>query len=198
MMETQRFVTPELEDRPLYFIQDVIERKFEGDPLSWKEAEPEVILDKLKSEGHDITNRLNAKVRILKYIREFGVQELLEDPIRTVYATEVLNNVDSVFIDPEFVPHVTALELAYFIQQMRKLGGLNNPENAPHELKKVCAYVLHNEGFYEPPFPFSFLKKQDLFPHHTVEEIPKTDMKIQSAKQNAIDTYLKLMAGLDK
>ena len=197
-MDTQRFVKPELEDRPLYFLQDYIERKFEGDPLSWKEAEPEVILDKLKSEGNDPTHRLNAKVRILKYIKEFGISELLEDPIRTVYSVEILNNIDSVFVDPEFVPHITALELSYFVQQVKKLGGLSNPENAPYEFKKVCSYVLHNEGFYEPPFPFSFLKKQDLYPHHKEEELPVTDKEVQSNKQNAIDTYLRLMASLDK
>ena len=197
-MDTQRYVKPELEDRPLYFIQGYIDRKFEGDPLSWKEADPVVILDKLKAEGNDITNRLSAKVHILKFIQEHGVQDLLEDPIRTIYSVEVLNNIDSVFVDPEFIPHITALEMAYFIQQMKALGALSNPENAPYEFKKVCAFILNNEGFYEPPFPFSFLTKQDIYMFHKGEELPETDKEVQANKQKAIDTYLRLMASLDK
>lgn len=197
-MDNDRFTNPELEDRPLVFLQSVIEKKFEGDPLSWKAAEPEVILEKLKDTGNTLTPRLMAKVKILKYIQEHSVHDLLEDPMRVVYSAEVLNNEDSVFYDVDFIPHLTSMEMAYFVQQMRSFGGLSTPENAPQEFKKVCAFVLSEDGFYDAPAPFSFLSKQDLFPVYMHDEIPETDKKLQSDKQQGIDKYLQLMAKLNQ
>lgn len=192
-MTPDRFVHPHLEDRPLYFLKEVVEKAFEGDPASHKEVEPEVILQKLKDGGEDITFRLMAKVKILRYIQDEGVSDFLEDPIRIVYAAEVLNNEDSVFYDPDFIPHVGSLEMAYFLRELEKLGELPKPENTPHELKMVCAYSLREDGFAEPPAPFAFLQKSDLYAYAVKDDLPVTDRELQSEKQKGIDTYLKLM-----
>lgn len=197
-MENDRLTNPELEDRPLHFLETFISKKFEGDPLSWKEASPEVILSKLKEVGETITERLIAKVRILKFIQENSVHDLLEDPLRSVYSVDILNNHDQVFQDTDHMPYVGALELAYFIQQMRQMGALTKPENAPYEFKKVCSFVLAEEGYQEPPFPFVFLSKEDLYPRYMKDEIPETDKELQANKQKAIDQYLKLMSRLDQ
>lgn len=195
-MDNERFEHPQLEDRPLVYIEKVIEKAFEGDPASWKDMEPEVILEKLKEKGHEVTLRLMAKVKLIKYFQDNEINDLLEDPLRVLYAAEVINNEDSVFADPDYIPSLTSLELAYFVTQIESLGGLSRPENAPYEFKKVCSYVLSEEGFHEPPFPFTFLSKEDLYPVYMRDELPETDKKIQSSRQQGIDKYLQLMGRL--
>lgn len=141
--------------------------------------------------GEDITTRLVAKIKILRYILDFGVEGLLDDPIRTVYAVEILNNEDSISDNPEFVPYVGSLELAYFLEQMKELG-LKDGE-VPYEFTKVCSYVLSNEGYYEPVFPFTFLKKKDLYPTYMQRQIPETDSEIHQNKAKGVKMYLELM-----
>lgn len=197
-MTPDRFVSPHLEDRPLFFLKEAIEHAFEGDPASCKEVEPEVILDKLQSQGHDCTQRLTAKVKMLRFLQDHGVDSLLEDPIRVVYSAEVLNNEDSVFYDPDFIPHITSLEMAWFVRELELLGSLPKPENTPHEFKTVCAYCLRQDGFYEPPAPFAFLRKGDLFNYSEQKSLPETNKEQQLSQQKGIDTYLQLMEKLTK
>lgn len=192
-MNPDRFLHPQLEDRPLFFLKNEIEKAFEGDPASHKEVEPEVILDKLKSKGHEITFRLMAKVKLLRYLQEHGSLDLLEDPLRIVYSAEVLNNEDSVFYDPDFIPHITSMEMAWFIRELDLLGELPKPENTPHEFKMVCAYSLREDGFHEPPAPFAFLQKSDLYDYSEKNDMVPTDKTIQSQQQKGVDTYLQLM-----
>lgn len=192
-MTPDRFVHPHLEDRPLFFLKEVVEKAFEGDPASAKEVEPEVVLEKLKEKGNEVTWRLAAKVKMLRFLQEHGSSALLEDPIRVVYAAEVLNNEDSVFYDPDFIPHVTSLEMAWFIRELELLGQLPKPENTPHEFKTVCAYALRQDGFYEPPAPFAFLKKSDLYNYSERNSMPSTEKEQQLSQQKGIDTYLQLM-----
>lgn len=191
-MDAARIQNPEVEDYSLPRLERFLDKMFKDEEEAWQNLEPEVVLDFLKGHGHEVSHRLAAKIKILKFIKEDGVMELLEDPLRVLYATEVLNNEDSVFFDPSFIPHITSLELAYFIDQLNYYKPAS--EEYPYEFKKVAAYILAEDGFYEPVAPFTFLKKEDLFEGH--EEIPETDKELQAGKAKGIATYLKLLRAL--
>lgn len=191
-MDAARIQNPEVEDYSLPRLERFLDKLFKGEEEAWQSVETETILDFLKTHNHPISLRLAAKIKILKFIKEDGVSELLEDPLRVLYATEVLNNEDSVFYDPDFIPHITSLELAYFVDQMNYFKPAS--EEYPYEFKKVAAYILAEDGFYEPVPPFSFVKKEDIFNGH--EELPAIDKELQSNKEKGIATYLKLLRDL--
>lgn len=191
-MDAARIQNPEVEDYSLPRLERFLDKLFKGEEEAWQALEPEVVLDFLKQHGTTITNRLAAKLKILKFIKEDGAMELLEDPLRVIYTTEVLNNEDSLFSDPSFIPHITSLELAYFVDQMNYFKGPG--EEYPYEFKKVASYILAEDGFYEPVDPFAFLKKEDLFEGH--DDMPETDKEIQAAKAKGIAMYLKLLRDL--
>lgn len=171
----------------------------------WTTLEPETLVSLVATP--DLTtvqlHRLYAKISLL--LRAFGgevlrtgltpLHELLEDPIVCPYLTELVNNDDGIFSDPEYMPHVSSMEIAWLVYELSYLLNLK-PEDwidCPREFKAFCGYFLGEDGFSSPPRPFTFLTKEDLLRSRYEGSAAEPDAEVEANRQKALDYYVQIM-----
>lgn len=122
------------------------------------------------------------KIHLLQILNK-RPELFFEDPMFMLYATEVINNNPADF---EFVPALTSLELAFAIQEIRKIL-VQNDEFVVYgpTIINTIAYLLRQEGYSEPIEPFDFVPKELLEAGQTSEDTEN--------KRKAIKKYLKEM-----
>lgn len=148
----------------------------------WRDLEIETISLTL---GILLDTLTRDKISVLQIIE--GQPEIFfEDAAFTLYATDVINNIEADF---EFVPTPTSLELAYAITEVRKVL-MENGVYIPVEessLVTVAAYMLRQEGYSVPVAPFDFIPPAMLEAGQTSEDTEN--------KKKAIKRYIKAMSG---
>lgn len=183
------------------------QRAYEPTLLPWQELEPEVVAELLLVGSRELTadqiQRLAIKVSILAKLTTStdspDFYELFYDVQVIPKLVEVLNNIDTHLDDVEDVPAISSMELAWFLDEIVRT--MRVPPNELNlfnkEFRKVCAYVLHQEGCPIPPMPFSrFVSQEDIHRYWYEGETPHITSEhdeIIVNKQKAIDTYVTLM-----
>lgn len=171
----------------------------------WHSLENETIISLLPSSNLSTVqlHRLYAKIAVLKRAfsseglktEESPLHELLEDPIACPYLVELVNNNDGIFSDPEFLPHVTTMEIAWLVYELSHLLGINEADwmSCPRGFKQFCGYYLSEEGLTKPVAPFTFLRPEDLQRFRYEQSAAVEDANIHNDRQRAVDIYLQLM-----
>ena len=212
-MKTSELNNPTIADlsierllRSIVEIHDT-QRAYEPTLLPWQELEPEVVAELLLVGSRELTadqiQRLAIKVSILAKLTTStdspDFYELFYDVQVITKLVEVLNNIDTHLDDAEDVPAISSMELAWFLDEIVRT--MKVPPNELNlfnkEFRKVCAYVLHQEGCPIPPMPFSrFVSQEDIHRYWYEGETPHITSEhdeIIVNKQKAIDTYVTLM-----
>ena len=212
-MKTSELNNPTVADLSIErLLQSIVEihdtqRAYEPTLLPWQEMEPEVITELLLVGSQELTadqiQRLAIKVSILAKLTTStdspDFYELFYDVQVIPKLVEVLNNIDTHLDDAEDVPAISSMELAWFLDEIVRT--MKVPPNELNlfnkEFRKVCAYVLHQEGCPIPPMPFSrFVSQEDIHRYWYEGETPHITSEhdeIIVNKQKAIDTYVTLM-----
>jgi hypothetical protein len=212
-MKTSELNNPTIADLSIErLLQSIVEihdtqRAYEPTLLPWQEMEPEVITELLLVGSRELTadqiQRLAIKVSILAKLTTStdspDFYELFYDVQVIPKLVEVLNNIDTHLDDAEDVPAISSMELAWFLDEIVRT--MKVPPNELNlfnkEFRKVCAYVLHQEGCPIPPMPFSrFVSQEDIHRYWYEGETPHITSEhdeIIVNKQKAIDTYVTLM-----
>lgn len=212
-MKTSELNNPTIADLSIErLLQSIVEihdtqRAYEPTLLPWQEMEPEVITELLLVGSRELTadqiQRLAIKVSILAKLTTStdspDFYELFYDVQVIPKLVEVLNNIDTHLDDAEDVPAISSMELAWFLDEIVRT--MKVPPNELNlfnkEFRKVCAYVLHQEGCPLPPMPFSrFVLQEDIHRYWYEGETPHITSEhdeIIVNKQKAIDTYVTLM-----
>ena len=103
-----------------------------------------------------------------------------------LYATEVISNKVADF---EKLPVPTSLELAYSIEESKSLRiPFNNLKDKDDDIVDVISYILREEGYSVPVYPFDFIPKDRL-------EEGQTQIDTE-AKKKAIELYIESMNAL--
>lgn len=128
----------------------------------WHDMEPEtisldlgVILDPVSLQG----------VQVLRTIHQYP-ELFLEDPMYFLNFCETANNH---ILDESHMPSVTSLELAWALVELKRLlpEGSESVDSS-EMIRKVCKYILREEGYSEPVPPFTgFLKSDDFYDGQT-------------------------------
>ena len=212
-MKTSELNNPTIADlsierlrRSIVEIHDT-QRAYEPTLLPWQELEPEVVAELPLVGSRELTadqiQRLAIKVSILAKLTTStdspDFYELFYDVQVITKLVEVLNNIDTHLDDAEDVPAISSMELAWFLDEIVRT--MKVPPNELNlfnkEFRKVCAYVLHQEGCPIPPMPFSrFVSQEDIHRYWYEGETPHITSEhdeIIVNKQKAIDTYVTLM-----
>ncbi len=109
-----------------------------------------------------------------------------EDISFFLHATDVINNKVADF---ERLPMPTSLELAYAIEESKLLEVPKDSfTKVNSDIVHTIAYLLREEGYSEPIYPFTFIPADQLHPGQTPEDT--------EAKKMAIEHYIKEMGGL--
>ncbi len=210
-MKNEDLQNPSLADKSLQVILHEIkslharESAVDSSIPPWVEVEPEVWVDALTVNtplSADQLQRLAIKISLLIKLHvsedspEF--EDVLYDPILILKLAETLNNVDIHLIDGDSTPSLTSMEMAWFIDEIKRVMALPDLslKLISKEVRQVCAYVLHEEGCPIPPYPFSlFLQVGDLHKHWNEGEVPDlTESNLTMVNRTkAIDIYLNLM-----
>jgi hypothetical protein len=147
----------------------------------WVDLEPETILLELEFPDYLVAEKLY----ILKTLN-LGLNEAISIPEVLVWTTSVCNNEN---VDFEIFNLPNCLELAWTISQVKELGDLISQKFQPTgQLKEVIGYMLREEGFSKPVYPFDFVPEELL-----VEGQLDIDTK---NKELAIKAYIKYMETL--
>lgn len=131
----------------------------------WVELEPEtisldlgVVLDPISLQG----------IQVLQSIAH-NEELFLEDPMYFLTFCEAANNQ---VVDETFVPHVTSLELAWAIVELKRIILNGEDVDTSEMIRKVCKYMLREEGYSEPVPPFTrFLKSDDFYSGQSAQDI---------------------------
>lgn len=160
-----------LSHTPLSVLYQGFEKAFGQD--QWSHLEPETISLHL---GHPFDALMLDKVMVLQ-VMENDPNVFTEDIGFTLHATEVINNQVADF---KSVPHVTSLELAYAITENDKiLISKGVTPTYTDGFKKAIAYLLREEGFSEPVYPFGFIPKTMLVAGQTKEDSVAKELGIR-------------------
>lgn len=148
----------------------------------WSDLEMETISLTL---GVELDTLTRDKIHVLQLL-ETQPDLFFDDAAFTLYATDVINNIEADF---EFVPAPTSLELAYAIYEVRKILSENGVyiQFDDTGLATTAAYILKEEGYAVPVSPFDFISaegfEKDAHPEDTEN------------KRKAIRRYIKEMSG---
>lgn len=125
---------------------------------NWGELEAETIFLALDLPYSDL---MMDKVYLLKVL--VTKPDLFYSDIGlTLYATEVINNNVADF---SFVPHITSLELAFALSEVKAILTSEKSIVGPSEgFGKAVAYILREEGYSKPIPPFEFVPESLLVP----------------------------------
>jgi hypothetical protein len=161
-------------------IKDALDKLFVD--VAWQHFEPETISLELKLVLDDL---LLDKIQVLK-ILEQAPHLFFDDPTFLLYATDVINNTPANFSS---VPSPVSLELAFAISEVKKILAANGqvPEFTP-EFVKTIVWMLRQEGYSKPIYPFDFIPESDLERGQTAADT--------EAKEKAIKTYIDHMESL--
>jgi hypothetical protein len=132
---------------PISVIKKVLDKKLgEG---SYKNFETETLLLDLDLPYSDV---LFDKLSVLKVIENLP-SIFFEDIMFLIYATEVMNDQSADF---EYLPHTNSLELAFAIEEMSRILGveLHQLPEFSTGTKAYIKNVLTNEGYSKPVTPF--------------------------------------------
>jgi len=104
-----------------------------------------------------------------------------------LHATDVINNKAADF---DSLPMPTSLELAYAIEEFKVLKMFDMPLviDSNSDIVDVVSYLLREEGYSEPIYPFGFIPVSKLVSGQLPIDI--------EAKKMAIDLYIKNMKDL--
>ena len=134
----------------------------------WLEYELETIVE---DSDIKITELMADKVYLLQsLVQDSSVY--YDDALGFIYSTEIINNNP---IDPDLLPHLTSLEIAYSLHVMEKMF----PGRLSEDVKKVIAYFLREDGFSEPVKPFDFLDPSFFNEGQTKEDSLKKGIAIK-------------------
>lgn len=205
-MDTNLFSNPTIAEVCLKDLHSALVKLSESSDMGdWIVAEPETLVSSLATP--DMTqaqlHRLYAKVCLLhrafstEVLRtgETPLHELTEDPIGLPYIVELVNNEDGIFADPEFLPHVTTMEIAWFVYELTYLLNLSDADwlSCPTSFRHFCGYYLSQEGLTKPVKPFTFLRDEDLLRSKYEGSAGTHDSELHADRQKAVDVYLTLM-----
>jgi len=181
-------------------------QSLEPELTDWTEIEPEVIAGELATGlnlDEDQMQRLVIKIILLAKLHNSDDAPEFDDVFYDIplicKLVEVVNNVDIHLDQPERVPHVTSLELAWFIDELVRVANLKGDslKSLSPDLKKVCAYQLHEEGYYKPVGVFSsFLRTEDLHRYWYEQDVPKWEPEMQAIledKAKGLEVYVNMM-----
>lgn len=148
----------------------------------WQDLEIETISITLGIELDGLTRDKISVLQILTTQPEL----FFDDAAFALYATDVINNIEADF---DFVPTPTSLELAFAINQVRKILA-NDGVYVPIEnsgLATVALYILRDEGYTLNVPPFDFISAESLGPNSHPEDTKN--------KEKAIRQYIRNMDG---
>lgn len=132
-------------------------------PEDWPRYDPVTIMIEL-GETEPL---LIEKINILQ-ICMYGINEVMAYPEFLLWMTSVANNQPAEF---ETISMPTSLELAWTIEQGKRIAILSHQEWKPkEELKLTLEYFLNEDGFSEPVAPFDFITPKLLRPGQTPED----------------------------
>jgi hypothetical protein len=155
-------------------IRDNLNRIFKTHP--WWNWELETISDELHIAFDELTRD---KVTLLQILTT-NPELFFENASFFLHATEVINNK---IADFEWMPMPTSLELAYAITEVKKLlGDKYMAPKSDSNITDVVIYLLREEGYSEPVYPFEFIPKERLTPGQTEMDT--------AAKKKAIEIYI--------
>lgn len=150
----------------------------------WYAWEPETLLFEMQPSDGDggVDPLLKEKVLALQILGA-DLNGMLAYPEFLLRYVAIANN-ESADFDHINVPN--SLEIGWAIEEAKKIGTLTDtPFEPTEELADIVAYVLKEEGYSEPVYPFTFVPPSKLTPGQTPE-----DTKMKSL---AIAAYLKHM-----
>lgn len=211
-MITDHLLNPTIADRSLTVILEKIrsihsaESALDSSLPDWKEIEPEVWVDALTKDSEPLSanqlQRLAIKISLIinlfKSEEHPDFEDVFYDVGLTLKLVEVVNNIDAHLDDADAVPHVTSLELAWFIEELKRVLKMDDAAMSGicREIVKVCAYCLHYEGYPSVIQPFkSFVRDEDIHRYWYEGDVPDISDCKQSLldKEKAIRVYLDLM-----
>lgn len=144
----------------------------------WEDWEPESIM--LDFESTD--SLLYEKIFVLKCLNK-ALNSVVSLPEFLLWTVSVCNNEPPQF---ETLNIPTSLELAWAIEEIKKIGNLTGqPFKPTSELSDVVGYMLNLEGFSTPVYPFEFVSEKFFKSGQTPEDI--------KMKAQAIGSYIKHM-----
>lgn len=146
----------------------------------WEDLEIETISITL---GMELDSLSQDKISVLQILVK-QPELFFEDATFTLYATDVINNIEADF---EYVPAPTSLELAYAIVQVRKILAEDSVYVSIEDttFPATIGYMLRQEGYSVPVYPFEFVPATMLEAGQTAEDT--------ADKSKAIKRYIKEM-----
>lgn len=165
---------------PLSHIKTTLDRIFgKGQWATW---ELETLSFELKLVFDELTRD---KIVLLQAI-ELDPTLFYEDMTFFLHAVDVMNNKVADF---ERLPMPMSLELAYAIEESKSLNVTKDSfSKANSDIVQTVAYLLREEGYSEPLYPFTFVPKDMLVQGQTPGDTED--------KKMAIAEYIKGMGGL--
>lgn len=159
---------PSMGLEPLHLINSHLERLLGKD---WFNYEVETISLEL---GIVMDDLLKDKISVLKVFHlEPGLY--YKDLMFFLYSTECINNTVADF---DHVPHLTSLELALGIDQAKKIqSGVFEPDSG---IPQYINYILTEEGFSEPVWPFTEIPGLTFTPGQTEEDTNNKALAIKA------------------
>ena len=157
----------------------ILDTKLEAD--EWPRFDPVTVMLELGETDPLLIEKIN----ILQVCMS-GINQALARPEFLLWMIAVANNEPAEF---EFIALPTSLELAWAIEQAKRIATLSNQTWAPtEELKMTLEYLLNEDGFSEPLAPFDFITPKLLKPGQTAE-----DTKL---KEIGLKAYIDHMNGI--
>lgn len=130
---------------------------------AWVKWEPETIMLEFGSAD----TLLMEKIYVLQALNH-NLNAVISLPEFLLWTTSVANNELAQF---ETVSFPTSLELAWALEQVKKIGLLTGQAFTPSsELAETLAYLLRIEGYSEPLEPFNFIPASKFEPGQTKED----------------------------
>jgi hypothetical protein len=165
---------------PVSHIKATLDRIFGGG--QWVTWELETVSMELGLVLDELTRD---KICLLQAI-EVNPKLFFEDISFFLHATDTINNRVADF---DSLPMPNTLELAYAIEESKQLNvpreALSDPKS---DIVQAITYLLKEEGYSEPVYPFTFVPNTTLFPGQTPGDT--------EAKKKAIEVYISEMGGL--
>lgn len=151
------------------------------EPEDWPSYDPVTIMIELGETDPLLVEKIN-----ILQVCMYGINQVLAYPEFLLWMTSVANNEPAEF---ETITMPTSLELAWTIEQAKRIAVISDQEWQPkEELKHTLEYFLNEDGFSEALAPFDFITPKLLKPGQTEE-----DMKLKSV---GIKAYLDHMNGI--
>lgn len=151
------------------------------EPEDWPSYDPVTVMIELGETDPLLIEKIN-----ILQICMYGINQVLAYPEFLLWMTSVANNEPAEF---ETINMPTSLELAWTIEQAKRIAVISDQKWQPkEELKTTIKYFLNEDGFSQPIAPFDFIEPKLLKPGQTEE-----DTKL---KEIGLKAYIDHMTGL--